>query len=212
MKNVLILTACLIALGVAGTASAGVIVNNDGGVCIDAEGSLTPGARLIAYTCHGGQNQQAKISRGRLIVGNRYCATVRNRNKGSELYLAGCDYSSNGDALQGFAWHGQGKIGHNSGWILAAAGTYWGANRPLCLYSDDGRRDQKWREGNVIRFTQGMTFNGATKAVFVPGQQGLISVNHGQMVAAGAGNIVGNAAGNIVAAGGGNIVAAGGLN
>jgi hypothetical protein len=205
MKNVFItLAAVAVLFAGARVASAEVLVNNDGGVCIDAEGSLQAGSRLIAYTCHGGQNQQVKLERGRLIVGGRFCATARSRNKGSELYLAGCDFSANGDALQNFAKWSGGKVGHNSGYVLAASGNYWGTNRPLCLWDDQGRADQKWRFGNVIQYSQGMTFNGATQAVYVPGKQGMIRVSSGQMVAAGGGNMV--------AAGGGNIVAAGGLN
>lgn len=203
-KTLMALAAVAVMAGSARMASAEVLVNNDGGVCIDAEGSLQAGARLIAFTCHGGANQQVKFDRGRLIVGNRFCATARSRNKGAEIYLAGCDYTANGDSLQNFAKWSGGKIGHNTGYLLAASGNYWGTNRPLCLWDDSGKKDQKWRFGNVIPFTEGMTFNSATQAVYIPGKQGIISVSGGSIVAAGAGNIV--------AAGGGNIVAAGGLN
>jgi hypothetical protein len=203
-KTLMALAAVAVMVGGARTASAEVLVNNDGGVCIDAEGSLQAGSRLIAYTCHGGQNQQVKFDRGRLVVGNRFCATARSRNKGAELYLAGCDFSANGDSLQNFGKWSGGKIGHNTGYVLAASGNYWGTNRPLCLWDDSGRADQKWRSGNVISYTQGMKFNGATQAVYIPGKQGMIRVSGGNIVAAGGGNIV--------AAGGGNIVAAGGLN
>lgn len=212
MKKMFVSIAAAVALLTTVPASAEVLVNNDGGVCVDAEGSLRPGARLIAYTCHGGTNQQVKLDRGRLVVGNQYCATARSRDKGAEIYLAGCDFSANGNALQNFGrWNG-GKIGHNSGYVLAAAGRYWGTNRPLCLWNDENRSDQKWRFGSVIAYRPGMTFNSATKSVYVPGQQGSITISGGRIVAAGAGNLVAAGGGNIVAAGAGNIVAAGGLN
>lgn len=204
MRKSLVFVVFLFTIAIAGTASAGVLVNNDGGVCVDAEGgTIREGARLIAFTCHGGPNQQVKLERGRLMVGS-LCATARSRDKGSEIYLSRCDFSSNGNALQNFASWSGGKIGHNTGYILAAAGNYWGTNRPLCLWNDTNRRDQKWRFGTVLTYSPGMTFNSATKAVYVPGKQGLYQVNSSGMVAAGGGNMV--------AAGGGNIVAAGGLN
>ncbi|HEX7708807.1 MAG TPA: RICIN domain-containing protein [Thermoanaerobaculia bacterium] len=205
MKRVIGLTFAVMVL-TATAAQAQVLVNNDGGVCLDAEGgSVRAGARLIAFTCHGSANQQVKIDRGRIIVGGgNLCATAKSRSKGSEIVLASCDFSSNGNALQNFAWWGSGRIGHNTGFVLAAAGSHFSSNRPLCLWSDENRADQKWRLGNVIRYTSGMTFNSSTQAALVPGKQGLFRVSGGQLVGADGASIV--------AAGGGNIVAAGGLN
>ncbi len=204
MKVLPTLLALSLLVIVAVPVSASVLVNSDGGICPDAEGGLTAGARVIAYTCHGGNNQQVQLTRGHLIVGNSLCVTARKREKGSELYLAGCDFSSNGDALQNFAWWGNGVIGHNTGYILAAAGRYWSTNRPLCLWNKEGRSDQTWRLGTFMRYTPGMTFNSATKLLMIPGQQGAFEVRGGRLITDGGSTMV--------AAGGGNMVAAGGLN
>jgi hypothetical protein len=182
MKRLILLLAFSLTLVIGGTASADVLVNSDGGICLDAEGGMKAGAKVIAYTCHGGNNQQVQLTRGRLIVGNSMCVTARKREKGSELYLAGCDYSSNGDALQNFAWWGNGTIGHNTGFILAAASRSWSTNRPLCLWNKEGRADQTWRLGTVLRYTSGMKFNSATKLVMIPGKQGAIVVRGGQLI------------------------------
>ena len=183
----------------------GRIVNNDGGVCIDAEGGVRAGARLIAFSCHGGGNQNVKMTGGRLKIGS-LCATADSRNQGSEIRLQSCASGESSDLgqRQNFAWWDGGYIGHNTGYVLAAAGRHWGTNRPLCLWAKEGRSDQKWRAGTFMQFTEQTTFNSATRVVYVPGQQGSYAVSGGRIVAAGAGNIVAAGGGNIVAAGAGN--------
>ena len=181
------------------------IVNNDGGVCIDAEGGLRPGARLIAFSCHGGDNQNAKIVGGRLKIGN-LCATADSRNQGAEIRLQNC-VSGEGSDLgqrQNFAWWTGGHIGHNTGYVLAASGRHWGTNRPLCLWSKESRSDQKWRTGTFMQISASTRFNEATKVVYVPGQQGSYRVSGGQLIGADGGTLVAAGAGNIVAAGAGN--------
>jgi len=203
MKRLITLFAFSLFMVVGATASADVLVNSDGGICLDAEGGMKVGARVIAYTCHGGSNQQVQLTRGRLIVGNSICVTAKKREKGSELYLAGCDYTSNGDALQNFAWWGNGVIGHNTGFILGAASKSWSTNRPLCLWTKEGRADQTWRLGTVMRYATGMTFNSSTRLVMIPGKQGAIEVRSGGVISRDGAGLIGNG-GSLVAAGAGN--------
>lgn len=174
-----------------------VVVNHDGGWCIDAEGGrIAPGTKLIAYPCNGNANQQVTLDGAKLKIGG-LCAESVTRDKGSEVKLQNCS----NDLRQNFAWHGN-KIGHNTGYVLAAAGSYFPGNRPLCLWSDDGRSDQTWTNG---RFFSGYKPNqplpSGTRVVWGSGVMGSAGV-----VASGGGNVVAAGGGNVVAAGGGNIV------
>jgi Ricin-type beta-trefoil lectin domain len=204
----------------------GDIVNNDGGLCIDAEGGTArAGVRLIAYSCSGSGNQQVTID-NRLRMGG-LCAQPKSRTSGAEIFLHAC---SGDESLQNFAWATSNNpggctaaspcISHNSGYILAAAGSYFG-NRPLCLYQYQGRSDQHWKNGKHASLQAGsrVVFPAWVTELRVDGKSGVSKVSNGiisqdgaGIVAAGGGNLVAQGGGNLVAQGGGNLVASGGGN
>lgn len=202
------------------------IVNNDGGVCIDAEGGARDGARLIAYACNGQPNQMVTID-NRLRFGS-LCAQADSRNEGSEIHLHSC---SGNDSLQGFAWWRNNEsgsctaqnpcIGHNSGRVLAAAGSYFPGNRPLCLWSYHGISNQHWKTGHHASLQAGsvVLFPSWVTQVRVDGKpgvstvsNGLITVDGAGVIAQGGGNVIAQGGGNVIAQGGGNVIASGAGN
>lgn len=190
-----------------------VVVNNDGGWCINAAGD-----HLVMRPCTGGASQMVTID-NRIRI-NGLCAQADSRNEGAEIHLRPC---SGNDALQNFSWWSGGRIGHNTGYVLAAAGHYFGFDRPLCLWKDEGRTDQHWRKGNMVYYKPGELFPSSVQRVYAPGRNGfagvvasgggnLISSDGAGVVASGGGNLLSSDGAGIVASGGGNLVASGGGN
>lgn len=65
-------------------------------MCIDAEGGVRQGARLIVWDCHGGDNQRFTLSNGRLMLGS-FCvdaASGMGRN-GDDIILWPCHGGAN---------------------------------------------------------------------------------------------------------------------
>jgi hypothetical protein len=216
MKSVTMLAVALLSLSAFGSE----IVSKQGGKCLNAEGGVKDGARLIAYNCSGAANENFVLEGGRLkLAGTTWCAQSDSRNSGSEVRLRKCVSGSAGDALQNFAaWPGN-QIGHNTGLCLdlkggiagqLAANIPW-VNQPAILYTCNHQANQAWISGT---FKSGQTVASIPEGTkfWVPGIAGAFEKRGGKIVAQGAGNIVAQGAGNIVAQGAGNIVAQGAGN
>ena len=110
------------------------IVSRLGGVCIDAEGGVREGARLLGYPCHGGTNQQFEFVNSpntRLRVsGTGLCASSEGRQQGAEIRLRQCDMSPAGNARQNFGWWSMDAIGHNTGFVMDLSGGWGGRSGP----------------------------------------------------------------------------------
>lgn len=120
--------------------------------CIDAEGGIGQGARLITYDCHGGSNQRFTLSGGRLMLGG-LCVDASG------------GYGRNGDDIVLWTCHG----GANQRWSLRKprrdmgyqivgingrcidiyrAQSHNGA--PLKLWDCNGGRNQTWASGSRL--------------------------------------------------------------
>lgn len=178
------------------------IVSKLGGKCLDVEGGINIGARLIGFACHGGTNQKFRFDRGRLVVGG-YCAQATGRHEGAEIKLAQCNFTPSGDALQNFAsWEGK-FIGHNTGYVVdlkGGSGHWWG-NQPAILWTKKGSPNQIWMKGNMI---SSASLSASSGTILRAGEMGTFRFSNGQLI--------GTDGASMVAAGAGNLVAAGGLN
>lgn len=196
------------------------IVNNDGGFCISAAGD-----HLVMRRCDGSPNQQVTVD-GHLRI-NGMCAQPDSPDMGKEIHLKPC---SNSD-IQNFAWwtHGEGNgqctsarpcIGHRSGYVLAAAGSYIG-ERPLCLWNQPWRSDAHWKMGSHASVPTGVpvVFPSWVREVRVDGRPGVSLVSNGiisqdaaSVISHDGGTVVSNDGGSVIASGGGNVIASGAGN
>jgi hypothetical protein len=190
----------LCSLPVAGYAQNQLLVSQQGGLCLDAEGGIRDGAKVLSYPCNNGPNEHWSLERGRLVAnGGQYCAQAEGRNPTATIVLKACNWSDSGNYLQNFArWPGN-RIGHNSGNVIQN-GFGWGA-RPVMLGAPNGGETWKqWRWGTMQQAAQAR-----------PGQDYMLPNRQGVFHFSG-GKLIGNDGGTLVATGGGNIVAAGGGN
>lgn len=195
-----------------------------GGVCLNVEGGVIEGARIIGWFCSGGANERFVVSNGAIkLQGTNYCIASDGRAQGAQLRLRTC----NGDpSTQNFAFWSGNRIGHNTGYCMDLSGAGWfgqsnGGGKPVVLWSCHGARNQQWFAGRQAPARSIATSSlRAGDRVAIAGQQGtytwngssLIGNDGSTMVAAGGGNIISITNGQMVAAGGGNMVAAGGGN
>ena len=199
-------------------AFAGEIVSKLGGKCLNAEGGIKDGARVIAFNCSGSPNENFAVDNGRLkIAGSDWCAQTDTTSENSEIHLRKCVSGPTGDKLQNFAFHGK-AIGHNTGYCMdlkggvagqVASNISWG-NQPTILFKCNDQANQSWYTGT---FQTGQT----TKSIkdgtvfWVPGVTGMFEKRGDEIVSQGGGNLK-NSGGKIVAQGGGNIVTQTGAN
>lgn len=196
------------------------IVNNDGGFCISAAGD-----HLVMRRCDGSPNQQVTVD-GHLRIGGM-CAQPDGDTPGKEIHLKPCS----NDRLQNFAWwtHGEGSgqctstrpcIGHVTGNVLAAAGTYIG-ERPLCLWNQPSKSDAHWKTGShaVLQPGSFVVFPSWVREIRVDGKpgvsyvsNGLISQDQAGVISHDGGTVIASGAGNVIAAGAGNVIASGAGN
>lgn len=161
------------------------IVSRLGGVCIDAEGGVREGARLLGYPCHGGANQQFEFVNSpntRLRVkGTGLCASSEGRQQGAEIRLRQCDMSAAGNARQNFGWWSMDAIGHNSGFVMDLSGGWggqvwssWsGQTQPIVLWRSHGGENQQWRFADPPRPLPLARIPNSQPYV-VPGHKGLL--------------------------------------
>lgn len=217
MKSILILAITFLSASL----FASEIVSKQGGKCLNAEGGIKDGARLIAYNCGGAPNEDFVLDGGRLkLAGSTWCAQADSRNQGSEVHLHKCNTTPAGDALQNFSsWPGN-QIGHNTGMCLDLKGGFIGqmativpgVNQPAILFGCNKQDNQSWIVSGVFKKAQTFASIADGTKFWIPGMVGAFEKRGNNIVAQGGGNIVAQGGGNIVAQGGGNIVAQGGGN
>lgn len=210
MKKTLLFVIALSLAPVASFAQSTMIVSKLGGKCLDVEGGVRIGARLIGYECHGGTNQQLRFDRGRLVVGG-YCAQADHRSEGSEVRLAQCNFTGSGDSLQNFAsWEGK-YIGHNTGYVLdlkGGSGHWWG-NQPVILWTKKGSSNQLWMKGEIRQASMLTTFTGS---VMAPGKLGVVSVSGGRAISENGAGVISTGPNGLITDNGAGIIAARPLN
>ncbi|MCC7054286.1 MAG: RICIN domain-containing protein [Gemmatimonadaceae bacterium] len=214
-------------------AGAQTVFSGVGGVCMNVEGGVIEGARIIGWYCGGGANEKFVVTNGVIrLQGTNYCVASDGRAQGAQLRLRTC----NGDvATQNFAVWANSKIGHNSGYCVDLSGAGWfgqnnGGNRPVILWpcSGDrnrqwagGARNQQWFAGSAPRTSIATAALRRGAVVAIAGRPGTYTWNGSSLVGNDGASLIGNdgstliavnAAGQMVAAGGGNMVAAGGGN
>ena len=186
-----------------------IFLSGMGGKCLDAEGGVREGARVIGYACHGQANQtfdHARSSSGPMRIGG-LCVDAQGGagRQGDELILWKC----NGQKNQSWQWSGNRLVGVNNLCVdLKGGDGHWLGNQPAILWSCNGQKNQAWYWGKNLPATS------VTGAVPVqPGQKFDIKpLPMASIVAGGAGNVVAAGAGNVIAVGSGRIVAGGAGN
>ena len=214
-------------------AAAQTVFSGVGGVCMNVEGGVIEGARIIGWYCGGGDNEKFVVANGVIkLRGTNYCIASEGRAEGAQLRLRTC----NGDvATQNFAFWANNKIGHNSGYCVDLSGAGWfnqnnGGNKPVILWpcSGDrnrqwagGARNQQWFAGSQPRSSVATWSLPRGAVVTAVGKAGTFRWNGSSLVGNDGASLIGNdgstlividRSGNMVAAGGGNMVAAGGGN
>ena len=209
------------------------IFSGVGGVCMNVEGGVIEGARIIGWYCGGGPNEKFIVSNGAIRLRNtNFCVASDGRAEGAQLRLQPC----NGDmSTQNFAMWGNNKIGHNSGYCVDLSGAGWfnqnnGGNRPVILWTCSGdrnrqwaggARNQQWFAGSEPRSVISTASLGRGGVVAVVGKPGTFRWTGSALVGNDGASLIGNdgstlvavdRSGRMVAAGGGNMVAAGGGN
>ncbi len=205
------------------SARAALMMSQLGGVCMDAEGGVREGARLLGYPCHGAANQNFEFVNSpntRLrAVGTNFCASSDSRSQGSEIRLRACDFSNHGNALQNFApWQGY-LIGHNTGYVMDLSGgwggqlltAFSGMRQPVVLWGKHGGENQRWAFGYMKRYSSwSQVSDGSYFAI--RGLKGLFLKRGNSVVDANSGNLIGVDAGTLIGVDAGTLIAAGGLN
>lgn len=219
----------------------GQLVSGMGGMCLNAEGGLRPGARLIVWPCSGANNEQWKIGKPRGINETRiytpnattkaydgttvpYCAQAASRNDGAEIFAQPCD--NNQTALQNFASRGGSTIGHNTGYcvdvrggwggwgITNLAGAVFGTNRnvPVILSGCHGQYNQVWKKVKRSGSSISKSSLSPGDVVTVAGKGGFLKWTGSGLIGADGGTLVAAGAGNLISEDGSTLVAAGGGN
>lgn len=207
--------AVAIALCAPKAAAAQNIFSGVGGVCLNAEGGVIEGTRIVGMFCSGAANEKFVVQNGIIkLQGTTFCVASDGRAQGAQLRLRTC----NGDvSTQNFAlWDGN-RIGHNTGYCVDLRGSGWfghnnGGAKPVVLWSCRGGRNQQW-----FAASRGPQPSVAVAALKKGARLSIVGVQGGATWDGA--NLIGNdgstltvVAGSIVAAGGGKIVTAGGGN
>jgi hypothetical protein len=236
-KLVAVLFFGMVAGLMASDAGAQTLLSGMGGMCLNAEGGLRPGARLIVWPCSGGSNELWTIGRPRGINDTRiytpnatttafdgsivpYCVEAQHRDNGAQLFARPCD--NNKTSLQNFAWRGGNTVGHNSGRCLDVLGG-WGAwgiantigaafgnrNVPVGLYNCHGGYEQQWFRAEAPR----RSVPASVSRFSIAGRAGSYTFRNGQFFRIEAnGQMVAAGGLNLIGPDGGTLVAAGGGN
>lgn len=223
--------AVAIALCAPKAAAAQNIFSGVGGVCLNVEGGVIEGARIIGWFCSGAANEKFIVQNGTIkLQGTNFCVASDGRAQGAQLRLRTC----NGDvSTQNFAFWSGSRIGHNTGYCVDLSGSGWfgqnnGGGKPAVLWSCHGARNQQWFAGGALRPRLALSSLRVGDKVTLVGKPGvwtwngsaligndgstLVGNDGASLVAAGGGNLISVVSGSLVAAGGGNLVAAGGGN
>lgn len=222
-----LLTTVFVMLSASSASAQAMLVSKMGAKCLDVEGSIGQGRRLIGWACHGGTNQQFLIEgqAGQIRIGG-YCLDAKGGqgNDGDEIVLWPC--ARNADGSDSYVRHqlwtlrGDRIRGINGKCLVLRGGsTWWGQNQPAILFSCNGTENEFWYQGVLVpanrvsggSSVQSGTFGTLKPSILSHNGNALIG-NDGNSLQARVAAIVGAGGGNIVAAGGGNIVAAGGGN
>lgn len=211
-----ILPIALFAAAFAVPSFAQTIFSGVGGVCMNVEGGVRIGARVIGWPCAGGANEKF-VADGSWIklAGTNDCLTAASRSQGAELHLEPC---SNNWQTQNFAFSGN-TIKHNTGYCVDLKGAGWynlndGQNKPVILWSCNGGRNQAWfRGGSPAHSISTAGLRPGTTLVVV-GQPGtfvwngsqIVSDNGGGVISHNGGNVIGQNGASVLSHNGGNII------
>ena len=190
-------------------ARAQAIVSQIGGVCLNVEGGVKLGARIIAWSCAGGANEKF-VADGSWIklAGTNYCLGAESRNKGAQIRLQQCN---NNFSTQNFAFSGM-LIKHNSGYCMNLSGAGWfgiqdAVGKPAILWDcQSNAYNEQFYRGNSPAQTVNTNSLPRGAHIAVAGRIGTYVWNGDMktLVAQGGGNLVAQGGGNLVAQGGGN--------
>lgn len=192
-----------------------IFLSGMGGKCLDAEGGIRKGARILGYACHGGTNQVFNYSNDGTIKMGGFCVDASGGlgRDGDGLVLWDC----NGQANQRWAYNSSNNsmTGMNGKCVDLEGGTgHWFGNQRAILWSCNGQSNQKWYFSKLMSASQvsgAKLVNPGDKVTIRP-PSGIIAAGGGNLTVTQQPNIIAGGAGNMVAAGGGNIIAAGGGN
>lgn len=172
-KFVLVAAVSIAAMAVKpATASAQRLFSGVGGVCLNVEGGVIEGARIIGWPCQGGPNEKF-VADGKYLKlqGTVYCIASDGRAQGAQLRLRKC---TNDMSTQNFAMTGT-KIGHNTG---------------LCVDLSGQPGLWKWDGHNLINQDgNGIVAQGGGNIV-AQGGGNLVSISGGNLISISGGNLV----------------------
>lgn len=183
-----------------------------GGVCLNVEGGVIDGARIIGWNCSGADNEKFVIEGGRLkLSGTNWCAESVSRAEGAQLRLRGCNRE---DQLQNFAFWTNDRMGHNSGYCVDLKGAGWfgqnnGHGKPVVLWTcKAGERNQQWFAGGGVRSRIAVSSLRAGSRVIIAGRPGIWTWNGSALIGNDGSTLIGNDGSTLVGNDGASLVAA----
>lgn len=210
IARILPLAAVLMMAGAGSVQAQGApIVNKGGTYCIDAEGGVHAGAKIIAWNCHGGWNQQFMLTSrtgGELKVrGTNYCVDIPGGDTSKDLVLWTCNGGWNQKwSIRDYGSRGINLVNPGSGLAIAVPTSEWNLLTHGIL-----RNTLKLRLTSPSAYRSDVLWYGlarGTPSSYATRHNGgmIAQLSPGQVVNISGANIISTGGGNIIATGGGN--------
>lgn len=220
-----LLTTVFVMLSASSASAQTMLVSKMGAKCLDVEGSIGQGRRLIGWACHGGTNQQFLIEgqAGQIRIGG-YCLDAKGGqgNDGDEIVLWPC--AKNADGFDSYVRHqlwtlqGDRIRGINGKCLVLRGGSsWWNQTQPAILFRCNGTENEFWYQGVLLsasqvsggRIVQSGAY-GSLSPTIISGNSNALIGGDGASLIGGDTNSLRARIAAIVAAGGGNMSARGG--